>query len=56
MAVLNQYRVVKPEFETLKGFYTDALYRSKCDVLFEHVYECYAGENQSVFNNWSQHP
>jgi type I restriction enzyme R subunit len=36
--------------------YTENLYHSKCNVVFEHVYESYAGENQSVYNNWSQQP
>lgn len=28
----------------------------KCDALFEHVYESYAGERQRVFNQWRANP
>jgi len=30
--------------------YTDELYAKKSEVLFEHVYEAYAGEGRSVFS------
>ena len=35
--------------EGLPRAYTKEIYASKCDSLFEHVYEAYRGEGQSVF-------
>ena len=35
--------------EGLPRAYTKDLYRSKCDALFEHVYESYMGEGRSVY-------
>ena len=30
--------------------YTKELYKTKCDVLFEHVYESYLGDGKSVYS------
>ena len=30
--------------------YTKDLYKTKCDALFEHVYESYLGDGKSVYS------
>jgi type I restriction enzyme R subunit len=35
--------------EGLPGTYTKELYDTKCDALFEHVYESYQGDGRSVY-------
>jgi type I restriction enzyme R subunit len=37
--------------EGLPRGYTKELYRTKCDALFEHVYESYYGDGGSVYSN-----
>ena len=36
--------------EGLPGPYTKELYKTKCDALFEHVYESYLGDGKSVYS------
>jgi type I restriction enzyme R subunit len=31
--------------------YTDELYRQKCTSVFQHLFEKYAGEGESVYSN-----
>ena len=35
--------------EGLPRTYTKEIYNTKCDVLFEHVYESYRGDGRSVY-------
>ena len=37
--------------EGLPRAYTKDLYRTKCGVLFEHVYESYFGDGASVYRD-----
>ncbi len=36
--------------EDLPKAYSDELFRTKCNVLFEHVYEAYMGDGASVYS------
>ena len=29
--------------------YTTTLYRKKCDLIYQHIYDCYLGQGQSVY-------
>ncbi len=40
---------IKDELDRLPGGYTQDLYQLKCSAVFEHVYESYFGEGNSVF-------
>jgi type I restriction enzyme R subunit len=39
--------------EGLPRAYSKELYENKCVAVFEHVYESYHGEGQSVYSMWA---
>ena len=41
---------IEDTLENLPQAYSDELFRTKCNVLFEHVYEAYMGDGASVYS------
>ena len=37
--------------EMLPECYTKAIYDQKCEVVYQHIYECYYGEGRSIYEN-----
>ncbi|HET7089605.1 MAG TPA: type I restriction enzyme endonuclease domain-containing protein, partial [Anaerolineae bacterium] len=40
---------IKRALEDLPRAYTDDLYQQKCEAVYQHVYDAYAGPNLSVY-------
>lgn len=50
-AVRAKVRIqIEDTLESLPPAYTDELFRTKCNVLFEHVYEAYMGDGASLYS------
>lgn len=53
MTVTGQLYTCRPDLigfvNGLPGTHTKDLYNTKCEVLFEHVYESYQGDGRSVY-------
>ena len=47
--VAEPFRIKDALDEGLPRAYTKDIYQTKCNALFEHVYESYLGDGQSVF-------
>jgi type I restriction enzyme R subunit len=43
------YSTVKTVLDDLPRTYTPELYREKCDLVYQHVYDAYQGEGKSVY-------
>ena len=42
---------IEDALESLPRAYTDDLFKTKCGALFEHVYESYRGDGESVYQD-----
>ena len=43
------YTTVKLVLDELPRVYTPELYQEKCDTVYQHVYDSYQGEGQSIY-------
>ena len=43
------YTTVKTVLDELPRAYTPELYQQKCDTVYQHVYDSYAGEGSSIY-------
>ena len=43
------YTTVKTVLDELPRAYTTELYKQKCDTVYQHVYDSYQGEGQSLY-------
>lgn len=43
------FTTIKDVLDELPRTYTKDLYEQKCDVLYQHFYEVYLGQGQSVY-------
>ena len=43
------YTTVKTRLDDLPRAYTPELYQQKCDAVYQHVYDSYRGEGQSIY-------
>lgn len=44
------YTTVKTVLDELPRAYTTELYKQKCDTVYQHVYDSYQGEGQSLYS------
>jgi type I restriction enzyme R subunit len=44
---------IEESLEKLPPVYTQEIYREKCDAIYQHIYDNYAGEGQSVYERAS---
>lgn len=40
---------IETVLDELPRVYTKELYRQKCDIIYQHVYDAYFGKNSSIF-------
>jgi type I restriction enzyme R subunit len=43
------YSTVKSVLDDLPRIFTPELYAEKCDIIYQHVYDCYPGESVSIY-------
>lgn len=43
------YATVKIVLDELPRAYTPEIYQQKCDMVYQHVYDCYQGEGESIY-------
>ena len=45
----HYYATVKAVLDELPRAYTPEMYQQKCDTVYQHVYDSYQGEGQSIY-------
>jgi type I restriction enzyme R subunit len=45
------YSTVKTVLDELPRIFTPELYETKCDCIYQHVYDCYQGEGESIYQS-----
>ena len=45
------YTTIKTVLDELPRVYSPELYTEKCDVVYQHIYDCYQGEGRSIYNS-----